>query len=107
MLSGYPVAAMVQYDVLVRKNLEKMQNLNKPVQFVRKTASRKIPSTLGRTDYIRAQVDGDNVTPLSIKGSTIIRSMVDSDCYIVIEENLEGVSKGEDCDVLLYDTLRV
>jgi molybdopterin molybdotransferase len=107
MLSGYPVAAMVQYDVLVRKNLEKMQNLNKPVQFVQKMASRKIPSTLGRTDYIRARVDANKVTPLNIKGSTMIRSMVDSDCYIVIEENLEGVGEGEECDVLLYDSLRV
>lgn len=107
MLSGYPLAAMVQYDVLVRKNLEKMQNLDKPAPLVKKRTTRKIPSTLGRTDYIRARADGDKVTPLNIKGSTMIKSMVDSDCYIVIEENLEGISKGEECDVLLYDTLRV
>ena len=107
MLSGYPVAAMVQFDVLVQKNLEKMQNLDKPIQLVQKRASRKIPSTLGRTDYIRARVDGDSVTPLNIKGSTMIKSMVDSDCYIVVEENLEGVFKGEECDVLLFDSMRV
>lgn len=107
MLSGYPVAAMVQYDILVRKNLEKMQNIDKPAPLIRKKAVRKIPSTLGRTDYIRARVEGDLVNPLNIKGSTIIRSMVDSDCYILIEENLEGVNEGEECDVLQYDTLRV
>lgn len=107
MLSGYPVAAMVQFDVMVRKNLEKMQNLNKPPQLVQKIAARKIPSTLGRTDYIRAKTDGDKVIPLNIKGSTIIRSMVGSDCYIVVEENLEGIAEGEKCDVLLYDSLRV
>lgn len=107
MLSGYPVAAMVQYDVLVRKSIEKMQNIYKPSVLVKKTAARKIPSTLGRTDYVRAKADGDKVTPLNIKGSTIIRSMVDSNCYIVIEENLEGVAEGEKCDVLLYDSLRV
>ena len=107
MLSGYPVAAMVQYDVLVRKSIEKMQNIYKPSLLVKKTAARKIPSTLGRTDYVRAKADGDKVTPLNIKGSTIIRSMVDSNCYIVIEENLEGVAEGEKCDVLLYDSLRV
>ncbi len=107
MLSGYPVAAMVQYDVLVRKNIEKMQNIYKPPILVKKTTARKIPSTLGRMDYIRAKADGDIVTPLNIKGSTIIRSMVDSNCYIVIEENLEGVAEGDECDVLLYDSLRV
>lgn len=107
MLSGYPVAAMVQYDIMVRKNIEKMQNIHKPPCTVKKTAARKIPSTLGRTDYVRARTDGDEVVPLNIKGSTIIRSMVDSNCYIVIEENLEGVLEGEKCDVLLYDILRV
>lgn len=107
MLSGYPVAAMVQYDILVRKNIEKMQNIHKPLKLVKKTAARKIPSTLGRTDYVRARTDGNEVTPLNIKGSTIIRSMVDSNCYIVIEENLEGVAEGEKCDVLLYDSLRI
>ena len=107
MLSGYPVAAMVQYDIMVRKNIEKMQKIHKPSCTVKKTASRKVPSTLGRTDYVRARTDGDEVIPLNIKGSTIIRSMVDSNCYIVIEENLEGVAEGEKCDVLLYDALRV
>jgi molybdopterin molybdotransferase len=107
MLSGYPVAAMVQYDIMVRKNLEMMQNLHKPLHKVRKIASRKIPSTLGRADYIRALVEDDIVTPLNIKGSTIIRSMVDSNSYIVIEENLEGVDKGGECEVILYDALRV
>lgn len=107
MLSGYPVAAMVQYDVMARKSIEKMQNIDKPYVLVKKTATRKIPSTLGRTDYIRGRVDGEEVTPLNIKGSTVIRSMVESNCYIVIEENVEGVAEGEECDVLLYDSMDI
>lgn len=107
MLSGYPVAAMVQYDVMARKGIEKMQNIDKPTVLVKKIATRKIPSTLGRKDYIRGRVDGEEVTPLNIKGSTVIRSMVESNCYIVIEENLEGVAEGEECDVLLYDSMGI
>ena len=72
-----------------------------------KIASRKIPSSLGRTDYIRAKTDGSNVRPLKIKGSGIIRSMVESDSYIVIEENLEGIGEGEECNVLTYDSLTI
>lgn len=107
MLSGYPVAAMVQFDVMARKHLLKMQNLERTPLLIKKTATRKIPSTLGRTDYIRAKTDGEFVEPLKIKGSGIIRSMVESNCYVVIEENLEGIGEGELCDVLLYDSLRV
>ena len=107
MLSGYPVASMVQFDVFVRHYLLKMQNIHKEFQVIKKTTSRKIASTLGRTDYVRAKTDGDLVHPLKIEGSGIIRSMVDSDCYVIIEENVEGINKGEDCNVILYDSLKV
>lgn len=107
MLSGYPVASMVQFDVFTRDYLLKMQNIHKEFPVIKKTASRKIASTLGRTDYIRAKTDGDQVYPLKIDGSGIIRSMVESDCYIIIEENVEGINEGENCDILLYDSLKV
>jgi molybdopterin molybdotransferase len=107
MLSGYPVAAIVQADVFVRNSLHKMQGIEYKPQIIRKTASRKIPSSLGRTDYIRAETDGYMVRPLKVKGSGIIRSMVESNSYIIIEENLEGIGEGEECNVLLYDSLTI
>ncbi|MDD1763498.1 MAG: molybdopterin molybdotransferase MoeA [Methanobacteriaceae archaeon] len=107
MLSGFPVAAMVQFDVFVRENLLRMQGLERELNFIIKNAARKIPSTLGRTDYIRAHIEEDIVRPLKIKGSGIIRSMVESDCYIIMEENLEGVGAGEECTVLPYHSLQV
>ncbi len=107
MLSGYPVAAIVQADVFVRNSLYKMQGIKKEPQMIHKIASRKIPSSLGRTDYIRSKTDDNMVQPLKIKGSGIIRSMIESNAYIVIEENLEGIGEGEECDVLLYDSLTV
>ncbi len=105
MLSGYPVAAIVQADVFVRNSLYKMQGIENKPQIVRKIASRKIPSSLGRTDYIRAKTELNMVRPLKIKGSGIIRSMVESNAYIIIEENIEGIGEGEECDVLSYDSL--
>jgi len=107
MLSGYPVAAIVQADVFVRNYLYKMQGIENEPQIIHKIAMRKIPSSLGRTDYIRAETDGSMVRPLKIKGSGMIRSMVESNSYIVIEENLEGIGEGEECNVILYDSLTV
>ncbi len=107
MLSGYPVASMVQFDVFVRDFILKMQDIYREPQIVKKIVSRKIPSTLGRTEYIRAKTDGDMIHPLKIKGSGVIRSMVESDSYILIDENNEGIKKGEECDVMLYDSLKV
>ncbi|NYB52657.1 MAG: molybdopterin molybdotransferase MoeA [Methanobacteriaceae archaeon] len=106
MLSGFPVAAMVQFDVFVREALLKMQGLDFEPLIIGKKAARNIPSTLGRTDYIRAKIDKDLVHPLKIKGSGIIRSMVESDSYIIIPENQEGISEGEECKVLPYQSLK-
>jgi molybdopterin molybdotransferase len=46
------------------------------------------------------------VRPLKIKGSGIIKSMVESDSYIIIPENLEGIEKGAECEVLPYHSLK-
>jgi molybdopterin molybdotransferase len=107
MLSGYPVAAMVQSDVFLRNSLYKMQGIEYKPPSVKKITSKKIASSLGRTDYIRAKTDGSMVKPLKIKGSGIIRSMVESNSYILIEENLEGINEGRECNVILYDSLTV
>ena len=61
MLSGYPVAAIVQADVFVRNYLHKMQGIENEPQIIHKIAMKKIPSSLGRTDYIRAETDGSMV----------------------------------------------
>lgn len=106
MLSGFPVAAMVQFDVFARDALLKMQGLQRNPLLVHKKAARKIPSTLGRTDYIRARIEGEMVRPLKIKGSGIIRSMVESDSYIIIPENLEGIEEGDQCQILPYHSLK-
>ncbi len=104
MLSGFPVAAMVQFDVLVRSYLLKMQQLEYSPKIVKRIASKKIPSQLGRTDYIRALTGDKEVKPILSKGSGVIRSMVQSNSYIIIEEDVEGIAAGEECDVLLFDS---
>ena len=107
MLSGYPVATMVQFDVFVRQALEMIQGIHREFPVVTLKAGRKIPSSLGRTDYIRAKTHAETVSPLKISGSGIIRSMVESDSYVLIEENLEGLEEGEGCKVVMYDSLRL
>ena len=107
MLSGYPVATMVQFDVFVRQALEMIQGIQRELPVVRMKAGKKIASSLGRTDYIRAKTHGEHVSPIKISGSGIMRSMVESDSYVLIEENLEGIEDGEDCKVVMYDSLRL
>jgi molybdopterin molybdotransferase len=105
MLSGYPVAAMVQFDVFARYYLLRMQHLDYRHRAVKRRCRAKVASGPGRTDYLRAWADDEEVEPVQSRGSGIIRSMVGSNAYIVIDENLEGISAGEECDVLLFDSM--
>ncbi|MDI9618661.1 gephyrin-like molybdotransferase Glp [Methanothermobacter sp.] len=105
MLSGYPVAAMVQFDVLARYYLLRMQHLDYSHRTVKGRCLGKVASGPGRTEYVRASADNGIVKPVQSRGSGIIRSMVESNAYIVIDENLEGIAEGEECEVLLFDSM--
>ena len=103
--SGQPVAAMSQFDIFARKYLFKMQGRDFNLHIVKRQAELKIPSQLGRTDFIRAFSDDDNARHILNRGSGIIRSMVEANSYIIIDENDEGYQKGDIIDVVFFDSL--
>ena len=104
-LSGQPVAAMSQFDIFARKFLFKMQGRDFEFEIVKKHAMLKIPSQLGRTDFIRSFTDEDNTRHVLNRGSGIIRSMVEANSYIIIDENDEGYQKGDIVDVVFFNSL--
>ena len=104
-LSGQPVAAMSQFDVLARKYLFEMQGRSFDFHIVKRTSQLKIPSQLGRTDFIRAVSDDTHAKHELNRGSGIIRSMVEANSYIIIDENDEGYQKDDIVDVVFFDSL--
>lgn len=105
MLSGYPVAAMGQFDALVRKFLFKMQNIEFNPRRERRKADVKIYSNLGRTDYIRTFADDEKARYVLNRGSGIIRSMVEANSYIIVDENQEGIAKGDIVEVVFFESM--
>lgn len=103
--SGQPVAAMTQFDIFARKYLFNMQGRNFDFQVVQRESLLKIPSQLGRSDFIRAFSDDDFARHVLNRGSGIIRSMVEANSYIIIDENDEGYQKGDIVDVVFFDSL--
>ena len=103
--SGQPVAAMSQFDMFARKYLFEMQGRAFDFHIVKRESQLKIPSQLGRTDFIRAVSDDRYAKHVLNRGSGIIRSMVEANSYIIIDENDEGYQKGDIVDVLMFDSL--
>lgn len=103
--SGQPVAAMSQFDILARKFLFEMQGRSFDFHIVERTSQLKIPSQLGRTDFISAVSDDTYAKHVLNRGSGIIRSMVEANSYIIIDENDEGYQKDDIVDVVFFDSL--
>ncbi len=103
--SGQPVAAMSQFDMFARKYLFEMQGRSFDFNIVKRVSQLKIPSQLGRTDFIRAVSDNEHAKHVLNRGSGIIRSMVEANSYIIIDENDEGYQKDDIVDVVFFDSL--
>jgi molybdopterin molybdotransferase len=103
--SGQPVAAMSQFDMFARKYLFEMQARSFDFHVVKRVSQLKIPSQLGRTDFIRAVSDDEHAKHVLNRGSGIIRSMVEANSYIIIDENDEGYQKDDIVDVVFFDSL--
>ena len=103
--SGQPVAAMTQFDVFARKYLFEMQGRSFDFNIVQRESQLKVPSQLGRTDFIRAVSDNEYAKHVLNRGSGIIRSMVEANSYIIIDENDEGYQKGDIVDVVFFNSL--
>ncbi|KZX13743.1 molybdopterin molybdenumtransferase [Methanobrevibacter oralis] len=103
--SGQPVAAMSQFDIFARKYLFEMQGRHFDFHITKRQSQLKIPSSLGRTDFVRAVSDDNYAKHVLNRGSGIIRSMVEANSYIIIDENDEGYQKGDIVDVIFFDSL--
>ena len=105
MFSGQPVAAMAQFDIFARQYLFRMQGIDYHHKIVKRESVMKLPSSLGRTDFIRTYSDDTHGRHILNRGSGIIRSMVEANSYIIIDENNEGIEEGDIVDVVFFDSM--
>lgn len=108
-LAGFPAANLVAFELIVRPALRVIQGLSgRGFRLVLKgVLGRKISSSLGRVDFVRVRlerVDGEyRVFPVRVTGSSILRSIAEADGFVVVPEDLEGFSKGEEVEVFPLD----
>jgi len=106
-LPGYPVSAFLAFLEFVPSLVNYLldtQTLPKPV--VKAKLTRRVAGVLGSRTYIRVQVterDGDSYAePVSVSGAGIFSSVVRSNGFIIVPENVEGYEEGASVDVELF-----
>ena len=108
MLSGYPVAVAVQYDILVRNYILKMQNIHHQLNLVNAVVGEDLRSSTDKYNVIRAYYNQNDgvVYPIRTRAG-INKSILLSNCYIIAEEGVGKVKKGDKCHILEYRSLKV
>lgn len=109
-LPGYPVSALVIFDLfaapLIRKvGGEETARINPFARTLRATLKTNIASQVGREDYVRVTLKRDSerwlATPLPSKSGAIF-TLVKADGMVRIELNQDGLEEGEEVEVILF-----
>ncbi len=101
-MSGYPVAVFAQFHLYVKHALAKLVGARDYERKVYATLTEKVPSQLGRYEFVKVHYEDGKARPIKKKGSGIISSLVVSNGYIAVPEDSEGYLEGETVKVILY-----
>jgi molybdenum cofactor synthesis domain-containing protein len=106
-LPGYPVSAYLAFLEFIPSLVDEMletSHLPRPV--VRAKVVRRVAGVLGSRTYVRVRVseEGGNpyAAPVSVSGAGILSSLVRSNGFLIVPENVEGYEEGEMVEVELF-----
>jgi molybdopterin molybdotransferase len=113
LLSGNPVAAIIGFEVFGRPAVCRLLGLNEVEKrlVLKAKLARNVSGVLGRKTYVRVLVklcrDNLFIEPVSTKGSSAISTMSQSNGYVIIPENCEGLREGEMVLVQMFGNIEV
>jgi len=107
-LSGFPIAAWTGYEVLFRTAVIKWLGVSGLERHsVYALLTRRLPNVAGYTSIVRVNVFERHgelyAEPYMLRGSGVISSMLRTNGYVVLPENVEGFEKNTRVKVYFYD----
>jgi putative molybdopterin biosynthesis protein len=106
-LPGYPLSALINNYIFVRKIIYSLQGLKTPdLSEIEAKVKRKVPSEIGLEEFLRVnltEIDGQIVAVPKRRGSAAMESIVKADGIMRISENKEGLSKNDKAPVILLE----
>lgn len=110
MLSGYPVAALVGFEVFVEPTIRFMlHSFQEEGPKIKAKLLRKVATPLGVRSFVRVKLSRRDdellAEPLRLTGSGILSTMTRANGMLVVPENVEGFDEGEEVEVLLIQPI--
>ncbi|MEM1668752.1 MAG: molybdopterin molybdotransferase MoeA [Thermofilaceae archaeon] len=106
-LSGFPVASWTGYELLIRPAVQRwlgIKGFERPA--IRATLTRRLPNVAGYTSLVRVQLrelHGEfYAEPYMLRGSGVISSLLRTNGYVMIPEDLEGYEIGSKVTVYIH-----
>ncbi len=105
LLPGNPVSCLCAYDFFAGRAIRRLggRSHDWPHRQVTLPLARKLVSQVGRVDYARVRIVGDEVEPIAISGASILTSTTVANGFVVVPADSEGFPAGASVDVRLYD----
>jgi molybdopterin molybdotransferase len=100
-LSGNPLAAYFMFYLLLRPLLFNMQGYQPLTHSITLPLERSIPSNHGREEFVPVKIQDEIVHPISSK-SGLITTLANTDGFIRIPRDLEGLPQGAMVEVTLF-----
>jgi molybdopterin molybdotransferase len=109
-LPGYPVSALVIFDLFAAPLIRKLggedeATVTEFAKTLRATLKTNIASQVGREDYVRVILERESerwlATPLPSKSGAIF-TLVKADGMVRIDLNQDGLEQGEEVEVILF-----
>ncbi len=105
LLPGNPVSCLCAYDFFAGRAIRQLAGRSVDWPYVSSEVKLrgKIASAIGRVDYCRVKIDGDQIEPLSLSGASILSSTTRADGFVIIPAECEGYAADTTLTVYHYD----
>ena len=108
MFSGFPVAALVEFQLLIHPLIKKIYRAREdPKPLVRARLTRRIANPPNTRSFVRVRVfekdDKLYAEPLAITGSGILSTLVKGNGILIINEDLEGYDEDQEVEIELIN----
>ncbi len=105
-LPGYPVSAMMIFEIFVAELIRKMAGMQEEGRTHRAKISHKIFSSSGRREFLPVNMVGESIYPVTGNYSAAVSKLVEADGFIEIPDDTVFLEEGEYTNVKLFSTLR-
>lgn len=98
-LPGYPVATLAGAYFFLRPLIAHLTGHEIKEKTATVNLAKKISSALGKLSLVRVRVEEGEAYPIRVSGSGVLSSVTQSDGFVLVPENSEGLAAGKDVEL--------